>query len=305
VEIAMVAEIGRASQMGNEQLEIIAWREIGQRLQMARSQLDEPFAVVAGRAEIKPTDLAAIERGEMRPKGKEIKSLIAALKISQMDFVGDLSLAARKLFMELLEPEPEAPSAKPEDYASVMNHNAESLSPIDGGRVEDVSIAGVKPSPPFSAWGVARKTGQITYYEMHACLRGLFKRTDRGKAEIIYSWTSPAEIDVKVFTSIDARTGLARPTGEDAIRIVVYDKRARRKIVSWSVELKRVGNWQARMREKTGAAVIRASFRPRCPGCKQDTMIIFGRNEAQFWGCSNYPKCRGTFNLEFGEPPVS
>ena len=292
----MVAEIERASQMNNEQLER-AWREIGQRLQDARTHLDEPFAAVAARAEIKPTDLAALERGEIRPTGKELQSLLTALKISQVDFVGDLSLTARLLIMDLCEP-----SLMSGDSTQIMENNTESVSlKDDAGLAQNAPRAGRQPRRASNSWGMAREPGQITYYQMHACLRGLFKRTDREKAEIIYSWTSPADIDVKVFTSVDARTGLARPIGEDAIRIVVYDKRAKRKIVPWSVELKRTGNWQIRLREKAGAAILRASYRPHCPVCHQDTMIVYGRPEAQFWGCSNYPKCSGTSDLEWQE----
>lgn len=296
----MVAETEKASQMGNEQPG--AWREIGQHLQNSRSRLDEPFAVVAANAKIRPTDLAAIERGEIRPSGKELQSLLAALKISQVDFVGDLSLAAHLLVIELFEPHPEAPTPNSEDSASTTERNAESVLPTsDAGVAQDASRVGVQPKRSSNGWGIAREPGHITYYQMHACLRGMFKRTDREKAEIIYSWTSPADIDVKVFTSVDARTGLARSLGEDAIRVVVYDKRAKRKIVSWSVELKRTGNWQIRLREKAGAAILRASYRPHCPVCHQDTMIIYGRPEAQFWGCSNYPKCGGTADLEWEE----
>ena len=292
----MAAEIERTSQLNDEQLET-AWREIGQRLQDARSSLDEPFAVVAVNAQIKPTDLAALERGEFRPTGKELQSLLTALKISQIDFVGGLSLTARLLIMDLCEP-----SMMSGDSAPTMENNTGNVSLTDdGGLAQNAPRAGRQPRRVSNGWGIAREPGQITYYQMHACLRGMFKRTDREKAEIIYSWTSPADIDVKVFTSVDARTGLARPIGEDAIRIVVYDKRAKRKIALWSVELKRTGNWQIRVREKAGAAIIRASYRPLCPICRQDSLIIYGRPEAQFWGCSDYPNCGGTFDLRTGD----
>lgn len=292
----MVAEIERASQLNNKQLET-AWREIGQRLQDTRTHLDEPFAAVAAKAEIKPTDLAALERGEIRSNGKELQSLLAALKISPVDFVADLSLTARLLVMDLCDP-----SLMSGESTPITENNTESVSITDdAGLAQNAPRAGRQPRRASDRWGIAREPGQITYYQMHACLRGLFKRTDREKAEIIYSWTSPADIDVKVFTSVDARTGLARPIGEDAIRIVVYDKRAKRKIVSWSVELRRTGNWQIRLREKAGAAILRTSYRPHCPVCRQDTMIIYGRPEAQFWGCSNYPKCGGTADLEWKE----
>lgn len=292
----MVAEIERASQLNDEQLET-AWREIGQRLQDTRTHLDEPFAAVAARAEIKPTDLAALERGETRLTRKELQSLLTALKISHVDFVADLSLTARLLIMDLCEPSPMSV-----DSASTIGNNTGSvLLTNDAGLAKNAPRIGRQPSRASNGWGIAREPGQITYYQMHACLRGLFKRTDREKAEIIYSWTSPADIDVKVFTSIDARTGLARPIGEDAIRIVVYDKRAKRKIVLWSVEMKRTGNWQIRIREKAGAAILRASYRPHCPFCHQDNMIIYGRPDAQFWGCSNYPKCGGSSALEWEE----
>jgi hypothetical protein len=299
----MVAELGKASQIGSEQIEVI-WREIGQHLQNARSRLDEPFAVVASRAELKPTDLAAMERGEIKPSAKELQCLLGALKTGVMDFIGDLSLEARLVIMDLFEPEPEGPSQKPESSLRVAGDiTGSDLLTHDASSTKDASHAGGQLKRQPQGWGIAREQGQITYFQMHACLRGLFKRTDRERAEIIYSWTSPADIDVKVFTSIDARTGLARPIGEDAIRIVVYDKRAKRKIVAWSFELKRVGNWQVRLREKAGSALLCASYRPHCPACRQDTVIIFGRNEAQFWGCSNYPKCLGILDLEFGERP--
>lgn len=295
----MVTEIERASQVSNEQME--TWREIGQHLQNVRSRLDEPFAVVAGMADLKPTDLAAIERGEVRPTGRELQSLLAALKVSQEDFVGDLSLAARLAIVEILDPQSEGTSPRSGDHRAIDQHNTESLSARDASSEQVAASPGMRLRRSPNGWGIAREPGQITYYQMHACLRGLFKRTDRDKAEIIYSWVSPADIDVKVFTSVDARTGLARPVGEDAIRIVVYDKRAKRKIVSWSVDLKRTGSWQIRLREKVGAAILRTSYRPHCPVCRQDTMIIYGRPEAQFWGCFNYPKCGGTSDLEWEE----
>jgi hypothetical protein len=230
--------------------------------------------------------------------GKDFQSLLGSLKVSQIDFVSDLTSAARVLILELFEPEPKALSPNAGDSTSLMQGNTERVSPTDNAVLaQSKSRAGIPPKRSPNGWGIAREPGQITYYQMHACLRGMFKRTDREKAEIIYSWTSSADIDVKVFTSIDARTGLARPIGEDAIRIVVYDQRAKRKIIAWSVELKRTGSWHTRLQEKTGAAILRASFRPHCPGCHQDTMIIYGRPDAQFWGCSNYPKCGGTSDL--------
>lgn len=293
----MVAEIERASQVSNEQME--TWREIGQHLQNARSRLDEPFAVVAARAEIKPTDLAAIERGDIKPTSKELQSLLKALKVSHVDFVSGLSLAARLIITELFGPQSEGTSSRSEDPTAISQRNTESISGSGASSEQILAGAGMRLRRSPHGWGIAREPGQITYYQMHACLRGLFKRTDRDKAEIIYSWRSPADIDVKIFTSIDVRTGIARPVGEDAIRIIVYDKRAKRKIVSWSSELKRIGNWQIRLREKAGAALLRASYRPYCPVCRQDTMIIFGRPEAQFWGCSNYPKCAGASHLDW------
>jgi transcriptional regulator with XRE-family HTH domain len=198
----MVAEIERASQMNNEQLER-AWREIGQRLQDTRTRLDEPFAVVAARAEIKPMDLAALERGEIRPTGKELQALLAALKLSHVDFVGDLSLESRLLIMELFDPKPEVPSLKSGDSERVKEHSSESvLVTSDVGPAQDALRPGVRPKRSSNGWGVAHEPGQITYYQMHACLRGLFKRTDREKAEIIYFWTSPSDIDVKIFTEV-------------------------------------------------------------------------------------------------------
>jgi hypothetical protein len=203
------------------------------------------------------------------------------------------------IITEFFEPAPEGTSPRSGDSTSINVEDTEDGMVTDPSSQHVAAGEGMRLRHSPNGWGIAREPGQITYYQMHACLRGLFKRTDREKAEIIYSWTSPADIDVKVFTSIDARTGLARPVGDDAIRIVVYDKRAKRKIVSWSVELKRVGNWQVRLREKAGAALLHASYRPHCPVCHQDTVIIFGRPEAQFWGCSNYPKCGGTTALEW------
>jgi transcriptional regulator with XRE-family HTH domain len=275
-----------------------AWREIGQRLQNLRARLDEPFALVAARAEIKPTDLAAIERGEIEPNCKSFQALLDALKVTSIDFVCDLSSPSRLLLMELFKPKLITPPGESEDSVLMRKPSNEVLSAMDNGDLaKDPPRASVYIKRSRDAWGIAREPGQITYYQMHACLRGIFKRTDREKAEVIYSWTSPADIDVKVFTSVDARTGLARPLGEDAIRIVAYDKRAKRKIVSWSTELRRIGRWQLRLREKVGAAILHASYRPRCPVCRQETMIIYGRPEMQFWGCSSYPRCRGTSDL--------
>ncbi len=145
--------------------------------------------------------------------------------------------------------------------------------------------------PPV--WGVATEPGQLTYYQVRDVFGSLYARDNKmASGEFVFAYCCEADIDVKIFTTIDKKTGLARRASSDAIRIVVFDLRAKRKIKAWSFEMKRTRGVLSRLREKAGAALLRASVRPRCPVCRMDSLQIDEREDNQVWVCTNEP-CKG------------
>jgi ribosomal protein L37AE/L43A len=140
---------------------------------------------------------------------------------------------------------------------------------------------------------------EITIDRMRLALGAFFQSIETNAAEYVFSWAGTrSAIDIKIFTAVDKRTGRARPTGEDTIRIIVFDKRAHLKIESWSHIVKRSGpNILQRLREKAGAALLRASFRPRCPSCNLDTMRVKRTALLEVWFCSDQ-SCNATMPLD-------
>ncbi|HYM00789.1 MAG TPA: hypothetical protein VEZ90_17670 [Blastocatellia bacterium] len=116
--------------------------------------------------------------------------------------------------------------------------------------------------------------------------------------EVVLGWRGRAEIDVRVYTSVSKNTHMFHDTGTDCIRVVVFDLRAHRKIEQWSCNLNRTGHLLERLGEKAGAALLHASFRPRCPECQEDSLVISAlvEDDPQHWACDT-PHCSGVVDI--------
>tara|TARA_B110001454_G_scaffold100369_1_gene94776 strand:- start:1793 stop:2308 length:516 start_codon:yes stop_codon:yes gene_type:complete len=103
---------------------------------------------------------------------------------------------------------------------------------------------------------------------------------------------------IRIYSSVDRRTNTTRNSGQDAIRVTLYDLFKERPV---KVE-KRVNrtqnalvNMRARAREMWQYVSTRNNI---CPTC-QSLLVkrTAKRTKNQFLGCSNYPECKHTQNL--------
>ena len=103
---------------------------------------------------------------------------------------------------------------------------------------------------------------------------------------------------IRIYSSIDRRTNTTRNSGQDAIRVTLYDLFKERPV---KVE-KRVNrtqnalvNMRARAREMWQYVSTRNNV---CPTC-QSLLVkrTAKRTKKQFLGCSNYPECKHTQNI--------
>ncbi len=113
------------------------------------------------------------------------------------------------------------------------------------------------------------------------------------------------QAEVQIYTSVARGEAEARACGEDAVRIVVgvRDKagkwrnvRRPQKVLRTApkgAEDKRVAAFVERLRLAVRAAYGHAQGLPRCPDCGALLALRDGR-EGPFFGCTEYPRCRGT-----------
>ena len=103
---------------------------------------------------------------------------------------------------------------------------------------------------------------------------------------------------IRVYSSVDRRTGTTRESGQDAIRVTLYDLFKGRPV---KVE-KRVNrtqnalsNMRTRAREMWQYVANKSNT---CPTCKSLLVKrVAKRTKQQFLGCSNYPECKHTQNI--------
>ena len=163
--------------------------------------------------------------------------------------------------------------------------------------VPDPSPSKAPHPPETDAEGV---NSGITLGDVKRVLGAFYKLLPSVSAgEYVFGWCGRAEIDIRIHTTIDKQTQKLRPSGTDAIRIVLFDLRARRKIHPWTVTLRRAGSHVLdRLQKEAGAALLRASFRPHCPHCRKDAMCItpLAETTKQSWRCRT-PDCSGGLRL--------
>jgi hypothetical protein len=147
---------------------------------------------------------------------------------------------------------------------------------------------------------VERLNSHITFEDVKRSLGAFYKVQHSVSAgEFVFGWCGRAQIDIRIHTTIDKQTRRLRPSGTDAIRIVLFDLRARRKIDPWSLTLRRSGSHLLdRLQKEAGAALLRASLRPYCPMCRQDSLCVTpaSQDTPQSWRCTNLG-CKGEMPL--------
>lgn len=296
----------------------------------------KPFSAVATEAQIASFDLSQITRGRADVRADQLDRLLAVLGVTQDAFLEMLSSAARAAIttLYLAEMEEEDSLAAADDGALIpadeppvaparAGKQAQSNErPAVGMQQSSKRQVGSKQQPSKQArpdraraerrgvaenkqlrWGEPSFPGELTYYSIAESLGPEFTRGQPGGPEIVFTYNSSCDIEVRVYTSLAASTGRARPIGEDAIRIVVFDLKAKRKIGPWSTKMNRVGDCLGRLEAAVGQALLRAKKRPTCIKC-QSPMKICGKSESVFWGCSSFPACKAgrALNLNGRKP---
>ncbi len=132
---------------------------------------------------------------------------------------------------------------------------------------------------------------------------------ERAGRERVFVLCAPGRPAIRVFSSLAARAGSARGCGKDAVRVVIgvdtpegfravlRPRRVFRTAPRAAED--REGVFLERLREVLRSAWRAASTVPRCSSCgAMMASRTAKKDDRPFWGCLNYPRCRGTRRVE-------
>lgn len=130
------------------------------------------------------------------------------------------------------------------------------------------------------------------------------KARNRRQPEVIYQWNiSENDFWMRLYSTLDTDRLVTRAqrTGHAKLRLTVRDNTSKQVVefVSASYEIIRdqIG-WESDLREILNRAYLFVSrLRPQCPKCRKSLMEIRTGPRGQFWGCQQFPECRGTRNI--------
>lgn len=113
-----------------------------------------------------------------------------------------------------------------------------------------------------------------------------------GTKEAVYEFPHQRlpHVVVRIYTSISDL--MSRGCGEDAIRVILFDKRIN-KAVAKGVRTHRIVGWQDRMLQKARDLYLSVKSLKTC--CKCGMYLVERTNSKtneKFLGCSNYPQCK-------------
>ena len=103
------------------------------------------------------------------------------------------------------------------------------------------------------------------------------------------------DLSIRVFSSLDAKTGRARSKGADAIRTVVWSAEADAP-VGGKKRTNRIETWPKNLRAKILALIDEYDeYDVACPECGAPMAHRDGKY-GEFFGCTRYPKCDATLD---------
>jgi len=143
----------------------------------------------------------------------------------------------------------------------------------------------------------------ITITEMEDFLkvgRGWVKKEPKGQ-EVHFDKSAYGCV-IRVFSSIPSASSMelhdvSRGKGKDAIRIsLLYITKENRTVGLRSYpRVTRQQNWRTHLKRRVMEAFVCAKDSPLCPHCKSKLVLRTAEaTGAQFYGCTRYPRCRGT-----------
>ena len=103
---------------------------------------------------------------------------------------------------------------------------------------------------------------------------------------------------IRIFSSIDRRTNITRDTGQDAIRVTLFDLKKDRP-VKVEKRVNRTKNALVNMRTRAREMWQYVSSNENtCPTCMRLLVKRTAkRTKKNFMGCSSYPECKNTQNI--------
>lgn len=115
-----------------------------------------------------------------------------------------------------------------------------------------------------------------------------------------YCYVVPVIFDpvriLKVYSSVDKRTGYSRDIGGDAIRIVLADNFSEPKHAAFR-RINRIQNWEWNLRLRISEALSFLGFDISCPKCGKELFMRRNSNtNERFLSCSSWPECTGSRN---------
>lgn len=99
-------------------------------------------------------------------------------------------------------------------------------------------------------------------------------------------------ISLRLFSTIDKRTGVVREKGSDAIRAVLFDTRGSGNLTGERKTL-RIKSWRSNLAPKIERLAENApSYVHECPRCKTTILRPKEGQYGSFYGCPSYPNCQ-------------
>lgn len=117
--------------------------------------------------------------------------------------------------------------------------------------------------------------------------------------ELVYEAKSENDSFIlRVYSSLDKRTGQARDKGSDAIRTVVLHADSGRPVLK-EKRTNRIKTWCKNLRKKIDSLKNRQEEIEFCSKCGSIMVIRANKKTGnKFYGCTGYPDCKNTKSLE-------
>lgn len=150
-----------------------------------------------------------------------------------------------------------------------------------------------------------RKYVQPTKEEFEACIDQTQGEwvidPDAPGAEYVYEnhdiFPEHLGIVLRTYSTIDERTDKARDKGEDAIRLLIYNRNVHRPMGGRKKTL-RIESWCKNFKEKVHSLFEESKeYVQRCEEC-DGWMVVRDGQYGEFLGCSNYPDCDHTEQID-------
>ena len=118
-----------------------------------------------------------------------------------------------------------------------------------------------------------------------------------GVKELVFSReTNVPNLLILVYTSL--QYGQTRERGKDAARVMLINA-ANNKMVWYAKRVHRTKNFLKNMRERCRDAYRAAGNVVKCPLCKNPMVLRENKKDGtEFYGCTDFPNCRGTRQID-------